>query len=100
MAIVGAMFRMNMAQPRRFTIAINAPFRACKHALPVSGAEAGVFEQIFKTLAQDHAAFQTLMIDATHALPGSGLPFANHERSKTHRIAANGVKKTKATGAQ
>jgi len=28
---------MNMAQPRRFTTAINAPFRACKHALPVNG---------------------------------------------------------------
>ena len=46
--------------------------------------EAGVFERIFKTLAQENASFQTLMIDATHV--------------KTHRIAANGVKKTPATG--
>lgn len=48
--------------------------------------EAGVFEQIFKALAQEHADFQTLMIDATHV--------------KTHRIAANGVKKTPVTGGQ
>ena len=43
-------------------------------------AEAGIFERIFKTLAQDQADFQTLMLDATHV--------------KAHRIAANGVKKT------
>lgn len=49
-------------------------------------AEAGIFEQIFRALAQEHADFQTLMIDATHV--------------KTHRIAANGVKKTPATGEQ
>ena len=49
-------------------------------------AEAGIFEQIFKALAQEHADFQTLMIDATHV--------------KTHRIAANGVKKTPAMGGQ
>jgi putative transposase len=47
---------------------------------------AGVFERIFKALAQETADFQTLMIDATHV--------------KTHRIAANGVKKTPVTGVQ
>ncbi len=42
--------------------------------------EAGVFERIFETLARDTAELSTLMIDASHV--------------KTHRIAANGVKKT------
>ena len=46
--------------------------------------EAGVFERIFEALAQDAADLSTLMIDASHV--------------KTHRIAANGVKKTPATG--
>jgi len=46
--------------------------------------EAGVFERIFEALAQESADFRTLMIDATHV--------------KTHRIAANGVKKTPAAG--
>ena len=45
--------------------------------------EAGVFERVFETLARENADFSTLMIDASHV--------------KTHRIAANGVKKTKAT---
>lgn len=49
-------------------------------------AEAGVFERIFNVLAKESADFSTLMIDATHV--------------KTHRIAANGVKKTRLTGAQ
>ncbi len=49
-------------------------------------ADAGVFEQIFQTLARESADFQTLMIDATHV--------------KTHRVAANGVKKTSAAGGQ
>jgi len=48
--------------------------------------EVGVFGRIFRTLAHETAVFQTLMIDATHV--------------KTHRIAANGVKKTPATGVQ
>jgi len=48
--------------------------------------EAGVFERIFETLARQNADFKTLMIDATHV--------------KTHRIAANGVKKTPVTGGQ
>jgi transposase len=48
--------------------------------------EAGVFERAFGTLAQEMADFQTLMIDATYV--------------KTHRIAANGVKETPATGVQ
>ena len=43
--------------------------------------EAGVFERVFEGTAD----LSTLMIDASHV--------------KTHRIAANGVKKTKATGA-
>ena len=47
--------------------------------------EAGVFERIFETLARDTADFSTLMIDASHV--------------KTHRIAANGVKKTLTPGA-
>ena len=46
--------------------------------------EAGVFEGIFETLARDGTKLSTLMIDASHV--------------KTHRIAANGVKKTPATG--
>jgi len=41
--------------------------------------EAGVFERIFETLAGETADLSTLMIDARHV--------------KTHRIAANGVKK-------
>ena len=47
--------------------------------------EAGVFERVFEALARGTADLSTLMIDASHV--------------KTHRIAANGVKKTKATGA-
>ena len=43
---------------------------------------AGIFEGIFATLAHEHADFAILMLDATHV--------------KTHRIAANGVKKTQA----
>ncbi len=46
--------------------------------------EAGVFARIFETLAREGADLSTLMIDASHI--------------KTHRIAANGVKKTPATG--
>ena len=42
--------------------------------------EAGVFERIFKALAGEGADLSTLMIDTSHI--------------KTHRIAANGVKKT------
>ncbi len=42
--------------------------------------EAGVFERIFQVLASEGADLSTLMIDASHV--------------KTHRIAANGVKKT------
>lgn len=48
--------------------------------------DAGVFERVFKALAQEAADFETLMLDATHV--------------KTHRIAANGVKKTPVTGGQ
>ena len=47
--------------------------------------EAGVLEPIFETLARDTADLSRLMIDAS--------------QFKTHRIAANGVKKTRATGA-
>ena len=47
--------------------------------------EAGVFEHIFNTLARDEADLSTLMIDASHI--------------KTHRIAANGVKKKTAQDA-
>jgi transposase len=43
--------------------------------------ESGVFERIFSSLAQAGMDTKTLMIDATHI--------------KTHRIAANGVKKTR-----
>ncbi len=39
-----------------------------------------MFERIFKALAGEGADFSTLMIDTSHI--------------KTHRIAANGVKKT------
>ena len=45
--------------------------------------EAGVFERIFEALAREGADPDTLMIDAGHV--------------ETHRIAVNGVKKTKAT---
>ena len=45
--------------------------------------EAGVFERVFETLARETADLSTLMIDASHV--------------KTHRIAANGVKKTRRT---
>jgi transposase len=48
--------------------------------------EAGIFEAIFKTLAEEQADKSLLMIDATHI--------------KTHRIAANGVKKTTAKAAR
>ena len=41
--------------------------------------EAGVFERIFEALATQEADLNTLMIDASHI--------------KTHRIAANGIKK-------
>ena len=41
--------------------------------------EAGVFERVFDTLARETADLSILMIDASHV--------------KTHRIAANGVKK-------
>ncbi|KPN64836.1 transposase [Aliiroseovarius crassostreae] len=44
--------------------------------------EAGVFEHVFETLARETADLSTLMIDASHV--------------KTHRIAANGAKKTPA----
>ena len=44
--------------------------------------KAGVFEKIFTTLVAENTDLSTLMIDASHI--------------KTHRIAANGVKKTKA----
>jgi len=47
--------------------------------------EAGIFETIFKTLADEQADKSLLMIDATHI--------------KTHRIAATGVKKTTAKNA-
>jgi len=47
--------------------------------------EAGVFEYVFDTLAREKADLSTLMIDASHV--------------KTHRIAANGVKKRPTTGA-
>lgn len=47
--------------------------------------EAGVFERIFEALAHETADLSTLMIDASHV--------------KTHRIAANGVKKSPAKGA-
>ncbi len=46
--------------------------------------EAGVFERIFEALAFEGTDPSTLMIDASHV--------------KTHRVAANGVKKTKAAG--
>jgi transposase len=42
--------------------------------------EMRVFEQIFETLAREGTDLKTLMIDASHV--------------KTHRIAANGVKKS------
>ena len=45
--------------------------------------DAGVFERVFETLAREKVDLSTLMIDASHV--------------KTHRIAANGVKKTIAT---
>ncbi len=45
--------------------------------------QAGVFERIFNTLASQGADLSTLMIDASHV--------------KTHRVAANGVKKTVAS---
>ena len=45
--------------------------------------EIGVFERIFEALAREGANTDTLMIDAGHI--------------ETHRIAANGVKKTKST---
>lgn len=47
--------------------------------------EAGVFQLVFEALAQESADLSTLMIDASHV--------------KTHRVAANGVKKRPATGA-
>lgn len=47
-------------------------------------AEAGIFEEIFNALAAENADPRLLMIDASHV--------------KTHRIAANGVKKTRAKG--
>lgn len=67
------MCRRHMAQPRRF----DNRWKGCS--------EAGVFERIFETLARDTADLSRLMIDASHL--------------KAHRIAANGVKKTRATGA-
>ena len=48
--------------------------------------EAGFFERIFEVLAHEAVDLSTLMIDASHI--------------KTHRIAANGVKKTHRTGAE
>ena len=47
--------------------------------------ENGMFERIFDALAREGANTDTLMIDAGHI--------------ETHRIAANGVKKTRVTGA-
>ena len=47
--------------------------------------EAGVFERIFEAFARDVADLSTLLIDASYV--------------KTHRIAANGVKKTPMTDA-
>ncbi len=44
--------------------------------------EVGVFERIFEALARENVALSALMIDASHV--------------KTHRIAANKVKKTPA----
>ena len=74
----GAMFPRNTARPRRSTIATGVGL------LPAAGREAGVFERIFKALAGEGADLSTLMIDTSHI--------------KTHRIAANGVKKTTARG--
>jgi len=48
--------------------------------------EAGVFAEIFECLAREGADLSVLMIDASHV--------------KTHRIAANGVKKTPARAAR
>jgi len=47
--------------------------------------EAGVFERMFEALSRERADLGVLMIDASHV--------------KTHRIAANGVKKRRAGGA-
>ena len=74
----GAMFPRNTTRPRRSTIATGAGL------LPAAGREAGVFERIFEALAGEGADLSTLMIDTSHI--------------KTHRIAANGVKKTTARG--
>ena len=65
-AIAGLMFRPNMARPTLY----NRWKR---------WSEAGVFERVFDTLARETADLSILMIDASHV--------------KTHRIAANGVKK-------
>jgi hypothetical protein len=43
-----------------------APFRACKHALPVNGSRMGVFDQIFTVLVAENGPPERLMIDATH----------------------------------
>ena len=59
--------------------------------------EAGVFERIFKTLARETADLSTLMIPLGTLLRNA-LPAMDAHHVKTHRIAANGVKKTRRTG--
>lgn len=48
----------------------------------------GVFARILKELAAEGRERDTLMIDATHSLHGSGLP-SNHKRVKAHRTASS-----------
>ena len=59
--------------------------------------ETGVFERIFETLARDTADFSTLMIPLGTLLRNA-LPAMDASHIKTHRIAANGVKKTLRAG--
>lgn len=48
----------------------------------------GVFARIMTGLAASAPDNETISIDATYPLPGSGL-FANHERVKAHRTASS-----------
>jgi transposase len=64
------------------------PLRHELHAFPVNGSDMGVFARIMTGLAASAPDNETISIDATYPLPGSGL-LANYEGVKAHRTASS-----------